>query len=410
MGRSRLPLAIAVAAAAATAATLLLRPRSGLIEPAPVDAQQYFTAFQLERAEDFRSLQRVLGVAAIGVEFATLAVLVARPPRRLLDRLEARPLLGGAAAAAGISLLLVVTGLPIRAWMRERSLDVGLATQSWPDWAVDVVKFAGVGAVIAGIGGLAAVALVRRFPRNWWAPGALLVIAYGVVTIWLYPILIDPLFNKFEKLPQGQLRGDVMQLADRAGVDVGEVYRVDASRRTSAANAYVIGLGHSKRVVLYDNLIEDFPRNEVRLVVAHELGHQKHNDLLRGLAWLALVAPAATFLIQALAERFGRHVQLGDPHARPGPSALPAIALAIGIAGLALGFASNALSRPVEATADSFALDLTRDPGDFIKFERRITIQNVGDPDPPGGYQVLFGTHPTTVERIGSAVAWKQQH
>ena len=410
MGRSRLPLAIAVAAAAATAATLLLRPRSGLIEPAPVDAQQYFTVFQLERADDFRSLQRVLGVAAIGVEFATLAVLVARPPRRLLDRLEARPLLGGAAAGAGISLLLVVTGLPIRAWMRERSLDVGLATQSWPDWAVDVVKFAGIGAVIAGIGGLAAVALVRRFPRNWWAPGALLVIAYGVVTIWLYPILIDPLFNKFEKLPPGQLRGDVMQLADRAGVDVGEVYRVDASRRTSAANAYVIGLGHSKRVVLYDNLIEDFPRSEVRLVVAHELGHQKHNDLLRGLAWLALVAPAGTFLVQGLAERFGRRVKLGDLYARPGPSALPAIALAIGVVGLALGFASNALSRPVEATADSFALDLTRDPGDFIKFERRITIQNVGDPDPPGVYQVLFGTHPTTVERIGSGVAWKQQH
>ncbi len=409
MGRSRLPLAIAVAAAAATAATLLLRPR-GLIEPAPVEAQQYFTAFQLERAEDFRSLQRVLGVAALGVEFATLAVLVWRPPRRLLDRLEARPLLGGAAAGAGISLLLVVTDLPIRAWMRERSLDVGLATQSWPDWAVDVVKYAGIGAVIAAIGGLAAVALVRRFPRNWWAPGAVLVIAYGVVTIWLYPILIDPLFNRFEKLKPGQLRGDVMQLADRAGVDVGEVYRVDASRRTSAANAYVIGLGHSKRVVLYDNLIEDFPRDEVRLVVAHELGHQKHNDLLRGLAWLALVAPAGTFLTQAVAERLGRRERLGEPRARPGPSALPAIALAIGLVGFALGVASNALSRPVEATADSFALDLTRDPGDFIRFERRITIQNVGDPDPPGVYQVLFGTHPTTVERIGSAVAWKQQH
>ena len=410
MGRSRLPLAIAVAAAAATVATLLLRPRSGLIEPAPVDAQQYFTAFQLERAEDFRSLQRVLGITGIGVGFATLGVLAWRPPRRLLDRLEERPLLGGAAAGAGISLLLVVTGLPISAWMRERSLDVGLATQSWPDWAVDVVKSAGIGAVTAGIGGLAAVALVRRFPRNWWAPGAVLVIAYGVVTIWLYPILVDPLFNKFEKLPPGQLRSDVMQLANRAGVDVGEVYRVDASRRTSAANAYVIGLGHSKRVVLFDNLIEDFPRNEVRVVVAHELGHQKHNDLVRGLAWLALVAPAGTFLTQALAERFGRSAHLGEPRARPGPSALPAIALAIALAGFALGVASNTLSRPVEATADSFALDLTRDPGDFIKFERRITIQNVGDPDPPRLYQVLFGTHPTPVERIGFGVAWREQH
>jgi len=410
MGRSRLPLAIAVAGAAAAAATLLLRPRSGLIEPAPVDAQQYFTAFQLDRAEDFRSVQRLLGLAGLGVGFATLGVLAWRPPRRVLDRLDSRPLLGCAAAGAGISVLLVVTDLPIRAWMRERSLDVGLATQSWPDWAVDVAKAAGIGAVVAGIGGLAAVALVRRFPRNWWAPGAALVIAYGVVTIWLYPILIDPIFNDFEKLKPGQLRSDVMELADRAGVDVGEVYRVDASRRTRAANAYVIGLGHSKRVVLYDNLIHGFPRDEVRLVVAHELGHQKHNDLLRGLAWLALVAPAGTFLGQALAERFGRRERLGDPRRRPGPSALPAIALAVALAGFALGLASNALSRPVEARADSFALDLTRDPADFIKFERRISIRNVGDPDPPELYHVLFDTHPTTLERIGFGVAWDEQH
>ena len=271
-----------------------------------------------------------------------------------------------------------------------------------------MAKSAGIGAVTAAIGGLAAVALVRRFPRNWWAPAAVLVIAYGVVTIWLYPIVIDPLFNRFEKLQPGQLRSDVMQLAERAGVDVGEVYRVDASRRTSAANAYVIGLGHSKRVVLYDNLIENFPRDEVRLVVAHELGHQKHDDLLRGLAWLALVAPAGTFLTQALAERFGRRERLGDPRARPGPSALPAIALAIALAGFALGAASNALSRPVEAAADSFALELTRDPGNFVKFERRITIRNVGDPDPPKLVHLLFDTHPTTLERIGFGVAWRR--
>ena len=399
MGRSRLPVAIAVAVAAAAVATLLLRPRSGLIEPAPVDVKQYFTAFQLERAEDFRSLQRVLGLAGLGIGIGTLGVLVWRPPRRLLGRLGARPLLGGAAVGAGISLLLVVTGLPIRAWMRQRSLDVGLSTQAWSDWAVDVVKGAGIGAVTAAVGGLVAVALVRRFPRNWWAPGAVLVIAYGVVTIWLYPIVIDPVFNKFDKLKPGQLRSDVLELADRAGVDVGEVYRIDASRRTSAANAYVIGLGHSKRVVLYDNLIDEFPRDEVRVVVAHELGHQKHNDLLRGLAWLALVAPAGTFLTQALAERFARR-ELGTP------AGLPAIALAVALAGLGLGIASNALSRPVEARADSFALELTRDPDDFVKFERRITIRNVSDPDPPGLFHLLFDTHPTTKERIGFGEAF----
>jgi STE24 endopeptidase len=388
--------------AAAAAATFLLRPR-GVIEPVPVEAQQYFTASQLDRAEDFRSVQRLLGLAGLGIGIGTLALLAWRQPRSLIARLERRPLLGGAAAGAAISLVLVVTGLPINAWMRARALDVGLATQSWPDWAVDVVKAAGIGAVTAAVGGLVAMALVRRFPRRWWAPAALLVLVYGVVTIWLYPIVIDPVFNRFDRLPQGKLRSEVLELADRAGVDVGQVYRVDASRRTSAANAYVIGLGHSKRVVLYDNLIDDFSPGEVRTVVAHELGHQKHDDLLRGLAWLAIVAPAGTFLVQALAERARPRGRLGTP------AALPAIALSIAVVSLGLGCASNVLSRKVEASADSFALRLTRDPEDFIGFQRRISVQNVGDPDPPGWYQALFGTHPTTLERIGAGVAFESK-
>jgi len=403
MGRSRLPLAIAVAVAAAAAATFVLRPRSGVIEPAPVRAQQYFTAFQLDRAEDFRGLQRVLGLAGLAIELGTLALLVWRLPRGLVRRLEARPLVGGAAAGAGISLVLVATGLPIAAWMRARALDVGLATQSWPDWVVDVLKAAGIGAVTAAVGGLVAMVLVRRFPRQWWAPAAVLVVAYGFLTIWLYPILIDPVFNKFDPLPKGKLRSEVLQLADRAGVDVGQVYRVDASRRTSAANAYVIGLGHSKRVVLYDNLIEDFKPAELRTVVAHELGHQKHDDLVRGLAWLALVAPAGTFLAQALAERFAGRRPLGTP------AALPAIALAIALASLGLSCASNALSRRVEASADSFALRMTRDPNDFIAFQHRISVQNVGDPDPPRLFHLLFDTHPTTLERIGAGVAFRSK-
>jgi STE24 endopeptidase len=403
MGRSRLPLAIAVAVAAAAAATFVLRPRSGVIEPAPVHAQQYFTAFQLERAEDFRGLQRVLGLAGLAIELGTLAVLVWRPPPGLMRRLEARPLLGGAAAGAGISLVLVATGLPIAAWMRARALDVGLATQSWPDWVVDVLKAAGIGAVTAAVGGLVAMVLVRHFPRQWWAPAAVLVVAYGFVTIWLYPILIDPVFNRFDPLPKGKLRSEVLRLADRAGVDVGQVYRVDASRRTSAANAYVIGLGHSKRVVLYDNLIEDFKPAEVRTVVAHELGHQKHDDLVRGLAWLALVAPAGTFLAQALAERFAGRRPLGTP------AALPAIALAVALASLGLSCASNALSRRVEASADSFALRMTRDPNDFIAFQHRISVQNVGDPDPPTLFHLLFDTHPTTLERIGAGVTFRSK-
>ena len=93
--------------------------------------------------------------------------------------------------------------------------------------------------MFAAAGGALALVLVRRFRRNWWAPGAAVIVAFGVITIWLFPVVIDPLFNKFEPLRPGPTRSDVLELADEAGVEVGEVYRVDASRRTTAANAYV---------------------------------------------------------------------------------------------------------------------------------------------------------------------------
>jgi len=395
---------------AAAAATYLLRPRSGLIEPAAVEAKSYFTAFQLDRAEDFRGLQRLIAAGGLVVGTGTLALLAWRSPRGMIERLARRPVLGAAVVGAGISLLLVVVDLPLSAWSHERAVDVGLSTQDWPDWFSDLAKSAVIGAGFAAIGAALALALVRRFPRNWWAPASVVVIAFGVITIWLFPVVIDPIFNDFEKLPPGPTRSDVLELADKAGVDVGEVYRVDASRRTTAANAYVNGLGHSKRVVLFDNLIAGFPRDEVRLVVAHELGHQKHNDLLRGLAWLALVAPAGTLLVQRLAEAFGRRHGLGDLRGKPGPAVIPAIALAVALVSFGFGAASNVLSRQVEARADAFSLRLTDDPGSFVQFEHRLAVRNISDPVPPRLWHILFGTHPTTLERIGIGEAYNESN
>jgi STE24 endopeptidase len=405
-GRSRLPLAILAAVAAAGAATFLLRPRSGIIDPASVDVEAYFSAAQIERAEDFRDTQRLLGLAGIAVSGATLGLLAWRPPRRLLDPLARRPLAGGAAAGAGISVLLVVVGLPLAAWRHDRAFDVGLSTQTWGPWLGDVAKSAGIEAVLAAAGGAAALALVRRFPRRWWIPGSGIVVAFGVITLWLWPVIIDPLFNDFQPLGKGPLRSDVLQLARRADVRVGEVYRVDASRRTTAVNAYVGGIGPTKRVVLYDNLIDDMPPEQVRQVAAHELGHQKHRDIYRGLLWLALVAPAGVYLVQRLAETFGRRQGLGDPARAPGPAALPAIALAVSLVSLVLGSASNVLSRQVEARADAFSLELTRNPAAHIALERELSERNIADPDPPALLHALFGTHPTTIQRIGIGEAW----
>jgi len=209
------------------------------------------------------------------------------------------------------------------------------------------------------------------------------------------PVVLDPLFNKFTPLPAGETRSAVLELARRAGVDVGQVYVMDASRRTTAANAYVAGLGRTKRVVLYDNLLEDFEPGQVRLVVAHELGHVRYRDVAHGLLFLAIVAPFGMLAAARLAERLGPRDALGSA------AAVPAAVLGVGLMAPAVTFVSNQLSRAVEARADAYSLELTGEPETFIAFQKRITLQNVADPDPPDATHWLLGTHPTTLERIG---------
>src|SRR5207247_5887074 len=192
---------------------------------------------------------------------------------------------------------------PLAAVGHRRAVAVGLSTQSWRGWAGDLAKSGAIGLTLTGAGSAGAVALMRRFRGRWWLPASGAVAAFGAAMLYAGPVVLDPIFNKFTPLPAGRARSDVLTLAREAGVDVGEVYVVDASRRTTAANAYVTGLGRTKRVVLFDTLLENFSRDEVRLVVAHELAHVHYRDVPRGLLYLALVAPAAMLAVQRLTER-----------------------------------------------------------------------------------------------------------
>jgi STE24 endopeptidase len=309
---------------------------------------------------------------------------------------------GAAAVGAGMSVGFGLLSLPLSAVRHKRAVDAGISVQKWSGWLSDVGKASAIGTVM-NAGALAgAMALVRRYPRNWWAPAAAGATGLSSTFMLLSPVLLDPVFNKFERLPEGDLRTEVLDLAKRAGVEVGEVYRVDASRRTTAANAYVTGLGRTKRVVLFDTLLNDFPPAEVRSVIAHELSHVRHRDVPRALAWLGIVAPAGLHLVQRLTER------LAGSRNEPGPEILPALVFTVGAVSFAANIAVTALSRKIENRADKFALDLTEDPDAFIELERRLAIKALADPEPPKLLQKLFGTHPSTLERIGYGLAWKK--
>jgi STE24 endopeptidase len=396
----RLPVALVTAVVVAEAAVLVMRPRDRGPEPLPVEPRDYFSAAQIEKADEYRTGQLWIYVAQTAIGLGVLILIVRRPPERLAAL--KRPLLAGAAVAAAISVAAGVAALPLAAVARERAKDVGLVTQNWLGYAGDVAKSQAIAAVFAGLGGAVLVFGMRRFGRRWWLPGAAVVVAFGAITTYAGPVVLDPLFNDFKRLPAGELRSDVLELAGRAGVDVGEVYEVDASRRTTAANAYVTGFGRTKRVVLYDNLIKDFTPGETRLVVAHELGHVHYHDVRNGLIWLAIVAPFGTWAAAALAER------LAPRGAALGPRAVPAVALSLAIVAPVVTIVSNQLSRDVERRADAFSLELTHDPETFIAFQERIAVKNVSEPEPPAIARFLLGTHPSTIQRIGMAEAFER--
>jgi STE24 endopeptidase len=229
----------------------------------------------------------------------------------------------------------------------------------------------------------------------------------AAVFVWLTPIVLAPLFNKFTPLPdRSRARAEVLALANRAEVDVGQVYRVDASRRVRALNAYVDGIGPSRRVVLYDTLLRRTNRPELASIVAHELGHVKHDDVPRGLAFVLLVTPLGLVFTRELVGGITSRSGVG---AR-GPAAVPAYMLSLMLAALILNVPGNQLSRQIEASADTFALQLTHDPHALIDVQRRLALSNRTDPSPPGIVETLFGTHPSTMARIGAAVAYEREH
>jgi STE24 endopeptidase len=386
--------ALATALGAAELAVLALRPRHGVIAAVPVDPLAHFDARDIARARRYGAGQLALAGAGAAAETTLLVWLVRRERGRSGD---AAPLRAVAANGAALSLALLVAPLPFGAWMRVRALRAGLATQSWRGWGGDIARTAALGAGFAAAGAVIVAALMRRYGEDWWKAASAGSVAVAVVVTVAAPVVLDPIFNDFVALPDGELRREVLELAQRAGVSVGEVFEVDASRRTSAANAYVNGLGASRRVVLYDTLLSSFTAPEARSVVAHELAHVRYRDVPRLLVYLAAVAPAGTRAVARLAERMERS---------SAPS-LPALALSGAVVSGALGVVTRQLSRAIERRADAFALALTGDADAFVSFERRITAQNLADPAPPRWLSALIGTHPPIVERIGIADAFR---
>ncbi|WP_030266618.1 M48 family metalloprotease [Streptomyces sp. NRRL B-24484] len=341
------------------------------------------------------ALTLVLGLTPAGAGLVTWA-------GGLFGGSRTAEVLGGAAALAVIGQAV---RLPFGARVRAVRARYGLVTQGWGGWALDALRGLGLGLALFLPAALGLYALTGRSPDGWWIPGAVLAALLVAALSFLHPLLIEPVFNRFSPMPAGPLRDALLGLADRDGVRVRDVLVADASRRTTALNAYVSGLGSTRRIVAYDTLLSTAEPREVELVVAHELGHVKHRDVLTGTLLGAAGAAAATVLI-GLAANWTPLLDAAGADSAADPRSLPLLLALAALIGSATGPLQAAASRRIEARADRHALELTDDPEQFIAMQRRLAVANVSDVDPPRPLVLLFGTHPSATRRIAAARAW----
>jgi STE24 endopeptidase len=401
--RVTVPKALAGAALAAgwiAAGALLWQTEVPELELPALDPEAFFPADELERIDDYRRVSRPLFLASLAVEVIVLAgvVLAARRAARSLRRVARGTVRTGVLfavlAAVAVWLVRLPLGLTSHRWRRR----YGLSEQGYDAWLWDSVVGLAVQAVLVGIAVGGAMLLWRRFGRRWWLAGAPALVAIAVAFILLQPLVVQPLFNDFRPLEDRALAAEIERLAASEGVDVDRVEVADASRRTTTANAYVAGIGPTRRVVLWDTILDGrFTRGEILSLSAHELAHVGRRHLWKGLAWFALLAVPSLAVVAWATNRRGG---LGNPAVVP-LGLLVALLLYLGTLPL-----QNAVSRRYEAEADWIALRATDAPDDFVALERRFVLTSLSQPDPPDAVTFWFGSHPPPIDRIAMAFAY----
>lgn len=339
----------------------------------------------------------LLGFTPLGARLVTAAGRLGG------GRWPAQVVFGGLAVLVAVRLLT----LPTAAWTESVRRSQGLSTRDWGEWALDVLRGFGVSATGTLVALLVLVALARWFGRLWWTLAAAAAAGLVVLVSFVYPLVVEPVFNEFTPMADDDLRTSLVEMAARDGVTVDEVLVADASRRTTTLNAYVSGFGATHRIVVYDTLLAGAGDDEVRSVVAHELGHVAEDDVRDGTLLGALAAAGAVCALAALLawKRLLRRAGATGPG---DPRVVPLVLALAAIAGLAASPVESLVSRHVEARADVHALELTEDPETFIDLQRTLALTSYRDLDPPRLLHVWFASHPTTPERIALARTWEQ--
>ncbi|MBW3546958.1 MAG: M48 family metalloprotease [Actinobacteria bacterium] len=372
----------------------------------PADAAEWFDAAEIDRGRRYnRPLER-LGRVRLAASVTVVAAFVAgRVGPRLLDALPVR---SWAVQVVVVALALQATSLVYSPWFAAHRALVydkrwGLSTQTLPGFLRDQLTQLALGAVATVVLVIPLYAVIRT-TEWWWLFGWTVVAGLTVGLGFVYPVLVAPLFNRFRPLDDEALAERLRAVARRAGLDVDEVLVADASRRSRAGNAYVAGLGRTRRVVVFDTIL-DWPPELIEQVVAHELGHWRHAHLRRRLP----VVLAAQLLAFGLAWGLLRQpevLRVAGAEAAGDPASLPLLVVLLSLGLGATSLLRSWLSRADERQADLFALEVLRRPDRLAAVLRRLARRNRADVD-PSWWKRLWASHPPLAERMALARAWE---
>jgi STE24 endopeptidase len=415
-GASRGPAAIAAVLLCALLAVVIAtttpwHPLPGA-RTAP-DPPADFTPAEVTRSHAFNTALNPPAYAGLLAGLVVVLLLGLTPlGARLLDTVTGplrRAPLRVAGAAVVLAVLTRLAGLPFDVWSETVLRKYGLSTQHWGAWLTDQAISLGVTLVIWVVVLLGLHALVRGFPRRWWAGAAAGAFVLVAAVSFGYPVLVEPLFNSFHPMPAGPLRTDLLAMARRDGVPVDDVLVADASKRTTALNAYVSGFGSTRRIVVYDTLLTTEPRSQVELVVAHELGHAKRGDVLHGTLVGALGAAAGVCVLYLIMSS-PRLLRRAGAESVADPRSVALLLAAVTVLLQVAAPVENLVSRRIEARADMHALDLTRDPETYVRMQRSLSARNLDELSPDALEYALWNTHPTGPQRIAMGRDWARLH
>ncbi len=309
------------------------------------------------------------------------------------------------AAAAMLVGGLELLALP-SAWYLGLELQrrYGLSRQTPREWWRDHVKAVLLGLSVSVAAALIVYRTMAWSPAAWWAVAGVLLAGLGALVALGAPVVLLPLFYRFTPLPDGEISSRLQALTARAGVPVLGIYQWSLGDRTRAANAALVGLGPTRRVLVSDTLLGQYSPDEIEVIVAHELGHHVHGDL-----WVGLGTEAAQGVVALLVA----HLVLGTLGVSLVPlmrlddvAGMPLLALSVGVWTAVTAPVLLALSRQHERRADRYALDLTGQSAAFVSAMRRLGSQNLAEGTPSRVVRWLFSSHPSIDERIAAAQRW----